>query len=1056
MPGGGVEVSTSDGVDFVSPSTGDYTPTDTGVLAKVGAQLVNGSRTDLKGRTRIYSDIGAIAADASLAAATENTNSVDDIDAGNIDQELFDFPVLIPSSQLDAGFWGSVRDSHYLSFDGVNDKVDLASPLSLQAGDVVTLYFNRWVPGGNQYVFDTGESTRLYLYFSSSNTINYGGTGGAVFVSTAELDGKSITNGEPVPQDNSVHELALTVFAAGNIDILGAFNTGAAAFYNGGIHRLTVERSGSLVHDYLVTPTTSGSLIDSVGGNNGTISGASTQPAGGDDVRVFVNNNTVECPVEVVSLDPQSPYISMNGTETDYLSFASTISHQDSAWEIEIEHRCREGVDSGTLERHFLLCGPSTSTFSEIREDSGDLRFVWRPNNANKTFDWSGTDATDYYANNAWRTLRLVWDGVNLRAYMDGVEATSGAVTGETDASIHFDNFTQFGRIGTQLTFNFGGDVRRIRYWSDNTRTSLVHDWQVASDSFSSGVIVDAGSAQNDATINGSVPGGQTAEIWAKIPYVSNITNTPIQIHTDGVSSAPPVDSTYGRNSVWANDYAFVSHDGLTDSTGNSTLTNNGATTGVSGQIGEAIEFDGSGGDNVNGGSDASIDDIFSDPATVQLWVRTDSTGEGGLGRLIQKRSPGWGLRVSSNNTLSFLHDFSTNDGEWTFPVTFGATFRKVDVHYDRSPNTNDPTAYVDGLPVTVTEISTAVGNALSDSGQDLGIGNNLGLNREFDGALDEIRLRTADLSAAWIKAEHLNQSDPGTFFASGGGGLTLDSLVQEQTIGVITLTQQHILTVDGVDQEQTLGPVTFSTGASVTPADTEQDQQIDEPTLTQAHVTAPADVDQDQSVDEPTLTQAGSVSPAEVDQEQFVDAPTLTQASSIVPADADQTQEIDAPTLTQAHIIVPAELAQDQVVGSPTIVATGTLLLDDVNQLQTVAVAVLTQAGIIAPDEISQEQVADGVILTQAHIISPDDVTQTVDLESVTLQAFVDALNVADIIQDQTLDGTNLTQFHVFAVDEITQTQAIQAANFGGLVIGSLEGKILIYAAMAGDVTLH
>src|SRR5690606_376653 len=85
--------------------------------------------------------------------------------------------------------------------------------------------------------------------------------------------------------------------------------------------------------------------------------------------------------------------------------------------------------------------------------------------------------------------------------------------------------------------------------------------------------------------------GTETGELHVKIPSLT--TSTVIYIDVDGSRTEPAADSTYGSEAVWS-DYEFVSHDGgITDSTGTHTPTNSGATTGVSGKLGDAVSLDG-------------------------------------------------------------------------------------------------------------------------------------------------------------------------------------------------------------------------------------------------------------------------------------------------------------------------------------------------------------------------------------------------------------------------------------------------------------------------------
>ena len=84
--------------------------------------------------------------------------------------------------------------------------------------------------------------------------------------------------------------------------------------------------------------------------------------------------------------------------------------------------------------------------------------------------------------------------------------------------------------------------------------------------------------------------GTDTGELHIKYSgTLSGSSDTTIQIHADGSSSEPASDATYGSEAVWS-DYEAVYHlTDTNDSTSNDNdLTNNGATSGATGQIGDA------------------------------------------------------------------------------------------------------------------------------------------------------------------------------------------------------------------------------------------------------------------------------------------------------------------------------------------------------------------------------------------------------------------------------------------------------------------------------------
>jgi hypothetical protein len=115
----GSAVSSTDGVDFVSPSTGDYTPTATGALFKAGTNPLSplshpDDWKDITGKTRAYWDIGAFAAPASLAEnthlATFTTRPTDTGASGgpNVAGTETNYPGYIDLSEAPQALWDAV------------------------------------------------------------------------------------------------------------------------------------------------------------------------------------------------------------------------------------------------------------------------------------------------------------------------------------------------------------------------------------------------------------------------------------------------------------------------------------------------------------------------------------------------------------------------------------------------------------------------------------------------------------------------------------------------------------------------------------------------------------------------------------------------------------------------------------------------------------------------------------------------------------------------------------------------------------------------------------
>jgi hypothetical protein len=293
--------------------------------------------------------------------------------------------------------------------------------------------------------------------------------------------------------------------------------------------------------------------------------------------------------------------------------------------------------------------------------------------------------------------------------------------------------------------------------------------------------------------------------------------------------------------------------------------------------------------------------------------------------------------------------------------------------------------------------------------------------------------------------------------FAIGAGAVSTsiaaNDLTQGQTIDNVTLTQANVLAVNSMAHGQTIDPVTLTQQSSITLQDLTQGQTIDNAALTQASIVSVDSLGQGQTIDNATLTQAGAIALNSIEQSQTIDQITLTQAHVLVAADMTQAQAIDEITLLASGTLSIDGVSQSQTIDNSTLTQANVLAVNSLSQAQTIDEALLTIAGVISIDGVTQAQVLDALELIQANVLAPNGVTQSQSVDNATVSAAGFTLNPDDITQSQAIDGTTLTQYHVLAVDGLTQAQAIDIALFGGLVIGSLNGQVVVYAAMGGNV---
>ncbi len=253
-------------------------------------------------------------------------------------------------------------------------------------------------------------------------------------------------------------------------------------------------------------------------------------------------------------------------------------------------------------------------------------------------------------------------------------------------------------------------------------------------------------------------------EAWIRVPSLTP--QTVLYMHY-----GDPAITTNRENAaaVWTNAYELVLHmDGAGDATGKST-SNNGTNVGAGAGIGVAGIFDGTT-SVYNAGSGAAVDNIWAGGGNAEGWFFATSYGENSRGRLFDKGAlQGWTLFLNNDSaamgSVSFIQGGS-GDGQWYGPtnsISLGA-WHHISCNYNKDANSNDPTIYLDGIAITLTQTITPFGID-DDAANDLLVGNTDDGSRTFHGLLDEMRLSSATRSADWVLTQFRNHASPAAFF---------------------------------------------------------------------------------------------------------------------------------------------------------------------------------------------------------------------------------------------------------------------------------------------------
>lgn len=253
--------------------------------------------------------------------------------------------------------------------------------------------------------------------------------------------------------------------------------------------------------------------------------------------------------------------------------------------------------------------------------------------------------------------------------------------------------------------------------------------------------------------------------VWISVPALAPRGGPRLWLYYGNPSAPDDQDA----DAVWSDVHAAVWHlsDGVLDASGNG---NDGVPTkGVAdaaGQLAGAKElFDVD--DRIDVPPSAVLDDACFGGATLSAWARPDTFGGTSRGRIADKTAGGaggWMFYLSSDGggEVSWRHGYAGGQVIWrgADPVIQLDTWHYVAVTFD-ALELAPPRIYVDGVEQVVELASgTAVGEAVSDAGNDVVIGNSDVADRWFDGRIDELRIERTIREPAWFELQHRSMTD--------------------------------------------------------------------------------------------------------------------------------------------------------------------------------------------------------------------------------------------------------------------------------------------------------
>lgn len=265
-------------------------------------------------------------------------------------------------------------------------------------------------------------------------------------------------------------------------------------------------------------------------------------------------------------------------------------------------------------------------------------------------------------------------------------------------------------------------------------------------------------------------------ELHVKVPSLSSTVDTELYLYYGNSGAANQENASV----LWS-DYELVWHGNSgTDSSGNLTLTGSGGISygGVTGTVGKATNFDGTddyvdvGSSPITGSANRTLEFITRQVDATPIdramifSLGADNTGERWS---VNNDRPNLRIEIQGSGYSSSLA-FSDNTWHYGAVVLNGTTLGDHTLFLDGSSES------ASGANTVNTAATYANIGALTDDSSLFGDG-----TREFEGDIDEIRLRADARSTDFLNTTHKNLTNPATFYslgaeeteAGGGGGAT-------------------------------------------------------------------------------------------------------------------------------------------------------------------------------------------------------------------------------------------------------------------------------------------
>lgn len=219
---------------------------------------------------------------------------------------------------------------------------------------------------------------------------------------------------------------------------------------------------------------------------------------------------------------------------------------------------------------------------------------------------------------------------------------------------------------------------------------------------------------------------------------------------------------------------------------------------------------------------------LVTNNALISQWVYSGGGAQNGAWALQTANDTGTKLRFFLVHDSNDFGNNYVDTPAGSFPESFDGSWHHVAVVYDGTKPANARVAiYIDGMPQSTT-VTGEIDSSINPNTANLAIGEFVGLNRQFSGGIDHVKLFNRSLSNDEITAEYEAQLagytsglSLGTIIPGFSNSVLSDIVVQTDAPGyTLAISQDHNLsdgtnTIPAISSGTIASPVVWSEGTT-------------------------------------------------------------------------------------------------------------------------------------------------------------------------------------------------------------------------------------------------